>query len=135
MATQLLISGDRRGLSLVEVVVALVILTSVLLGLARFAVGFTRTVTQADSRTIAVNLVSQRISEIRAAPNYSGLETTYNGTESTITGFPRFTRRTVIVRTGGPRPTFTNDYKTVTVDVTAPGLTQPIRKTVVVAAP
>jgi prepilin-type N-terminal cleavage/methylation domain-containing protein len=135
MATQLLTVSDRRGLTLIEVIVALVILTSVLLGLARFAVGFTRGVTNADARTVAVNLVSQRISEVRAQPNYSGLETTYNGTESTIPGFPGYTRVTNIVRTGGPRPTFTNDYKTVTVSVTAPGVAQPISKTVVVAAP
>lgn len=134
MATQLL-TGDRRGLTLIEVIVALVILTSVLLGLARFAVGFTRSVTTADARTVAVNLVSQRISEVRASPNYGGLETAYNGTEATIPGFTGYTRRTTIVRTGGPRPTFTNDYKTVTVAVTAPGVTNPISKTVVVAAP
>ena len=134
MATQLL-TGERRGLTLIEVIVALVILTSVLLGLARFAVGFTRGVTTADARTVAVNLVSQRISEVRASPNYSGLETTYNGTEASIAGFTGYTRRTTIVRTGGPRPTFTNDFKTVTVTVTAPGVTLPINKTVVVAAP
>lgn len=136
MAAQLLTRDTRRrGLTLIEVVIALVILTSVLLGLARFAVGFTRSVTTADTRTVAVNLVSQRISEIRASPNYSGLETTYNGTESTISGFAGYTRTTTIVRTGGPRPTYTNDYKTVTVSVTAPGLSRPIAKTVVVAAP
>jgi len=136
MATQqLLTSQGRRGLTLIEVVVALVILTGVLLGLARFAAGFTRSVTTADARTVAVNLASQRISEIRSSPNYGALEATYNGTEANIAGFPHYTRQTTIVHTGGARPTFVNDYKTVTVSVTAPGIAAPIQKTVVVAAP
>jgi len=36
---------------------------------------------------------------------------------------------------GGPRPTYINDYKVATVTVTGPGLTEPIRKTIVVAVP
>lgn len=127
-------TAAERGVTLIEVVIAMVILTTVLLGLGAFAVNFTRTVGQSDSRTVAVNLAEQRIDEIRAAPNYSGLETNYAGSESSIAGFNGYARTTVITHTGGPRPTFTNDYKTVTVQVTAPGLA-PVKKTIVVAAP
>ena len=126
---------NDRGVTLIEIIIAMVILTGVLLGMGGFAVNFTRTVSRSDARTIAVNLAAQRISDIRATPNYSGLETTFNGTEASITGFSGYTRATTIVRTGGPRPTSTNDYKTVTVSVTAPGITAPITKTIVVAAP
>jgi hypothetical protein len=103
--------------------------------MATFAVNFTRTVAQSDARTIAVELASQRLSEVRSAPNYSALEATYIATEASIAGFTGYTRVTQIVKTGGPRPTYTSDYKTVTVTVTAPGLTTPVKKTVVVAAP
>jgi prepilin-type N-terminal cleavage/methylation domain-containing protein len=133
MGTQVL--SERRGLTLIEVMVSLVILTGVLLGMASFAVQFMRATTGSDARTIAVNLTEQRISEIRASPNYSGLEANYNGTEATITGFTGYTRTTTIVHTGGPRPTYTNDYKTVTVSVTGPGLSRPVAKTIVVASP
>lgn len=126
---------NDRGVTLIEIIIAMVILTGVLLGMGGFAVNFTRTVSRSDARTVAVNLAAQRISDIRATPNYSGLETTFNGTEASITGFTGYTRTTTIVRTGGPRPTSTNDYKTVTVSVTAPGITAPITKTIVVAAP
>jgi prepilin-type N-terminal cleavage/methylation domain-containing protein len=125
----------ERGLTLIEVIIAMVILTTVLLGMASFAVRFTRSVQQSDARTIAVELASQRISEVRSSPNYSGMETTYNGTEATISGFSGYSRTTQIVRTGGPRPTNQQDYKTVTVSVTAPGVATPIKKTVIVAAP
>ncbi len=96
---------------------------------------FTRGVRQSDARTIAVNLADQRLSEIRSSPNYSSLETNYNATEATISGFTGFARTTQIVRTGGPRPTYTNDYKTVTVSIKMPGTTVLLKKTIVVAAP
>lgn len=134
MGSQVL-STDCRGVTLVEVLVALVILTGVLLGMGTFAVNFTRTVSRSDARVVAVQLASQRIAEIRSSPNYSGLETNYVATEATIAGFTGYARRTTIARTGGPRPTFTNDYKTITVEVSAPGITTPIRKTIIVAAP
>ena len=46
-----------------------------------------------------------------------------------------YQRTTVIIHTGGPRPTYINDYKTVTVTVTAPTLASSVTKTVVVATP
>jgi prepilin-type N-terminal cleavage/methylation domain-containing protein len=124
-----------RGLSLIEIMIAMVILTVVLLGMGRYMVDFSRTVRKSESRTVAVNLAAQRLSEIRASPNYSGLETTFATTETSITGFPGYTRSTIITHVGGPRPTYTNDYKVATVAVTGPGLTAPIRKTIIVAVP
>ena len=124
----------ERGVTLIEVIIAMLILTVVLLGMGSFAVNFTRTVSRSDARTIAVNLASQRISEVRSAPNYSTLEATYIATEASIAGFTGYSRVTQIVLTGGPRPTYTSDFKTVTVTVTAPGI-NPVKKTVVVAAP
>lgn len=137
MGEEVLVPAPRtdRGVTLIEVIIAMLILTVVLLGMGSFAVNFTRTVAKSDSRTIAVNLASQRLSEVRSAPNYSALEATYIATEATIAGFTGYSRVTQIVRTGGVRPTYTNDYKTVTVTVTAPGIATPIRKTVIVAAP
>jgi prepilin-type N-terminal cleavage/methylation domain-containing protein len=125
----------RRGVTLIEIMISVVILSVVLLGMARYMVNFSRSVRASEARTMAVALASSRISEIRASPNYSGLETNYATTEATITGFPGYTRSTTITHTGGPRPTYTNDYKTVTVVVNGPGLSAPIKKTIIVAAP
>jgi len=124
-----------RGLSLIEIMIAMVILTVVLLGMGRYMVDFSRTVRKSESRTVAVNLAAQRLSEIRASPNYSGLETNFATTETVIAGFPGYTRSTAITHVGGPRPTYTNDYKVATVAVTGPGLTAAVRKTIVVAVP
>ncbi len=122
-------------MTLIEVVVALTILAVVLLGMGRFAFNFSRTERQSEARTVAVELASQRLAAIRSTPNYAGLEATFAGTESAIAGFPGYARTTVIVHTGGPRPTYTNDYKTVTVTVSSPALAAPVSETVVVAAP
>ena len=125
----------RRGVTLIEIMISVVILSVVLLGMGRYMVNFSRTVRASEARTMAVALASARISEIRASPNYSGLETNYATTESTIPGFTGYTRSTTITHVGGPRPTYTNDYKTVTVVVNGPGLSAPIKKTIIVAAP
>jgi prepilin-type N-terminal cleavage/methylation domain-containing protein len=127
--------GALRGMTLIEIIIALTILSTVLLSMGQFAFNFSRIERQSEARTIAVNLADQRLSEVRASPNYSGMEANYAGTEGSISGFPGYQRATTIIHTGGPRPTYTNDFKTVTVTVTAPTLASPVTKTVVVASP
>ncbi len=122
-------------MTLVEIIIALTILAVVILGMGQFVFNFSRTERQSEARTVAVFLADQRLSEIRSAPNYAGIDATYGVAEATIPGFPGYQRQTVIVHTGGPRPTYVNDYKTITVTVSSPALKAPIAKTVVVAAP
>ena len=124
-----------RGVTLIEIMIAGVILSVVLLGMGRYLVDFSKAVRRSEARTIGINLAAQRISEIRASPNYSGLETSFAVSEGSIPGFTSYTRVTTIAHVGGPRPTYTNDYKTVTVVVNSPSLTTPVTKTIVVAAP
>ena len=126
--------GAQRGMTLIEIIVALTILAVVLLGMGQFAFNFSRVERQSEARTIAVNLADQRLSQVRASPNYGGMEGSYGGSEATIAGFPGFSRTTTIIHTGGPRP-LPNDYKTVTVTVMGPPLKTPVMKTIVVAAP
>ena len=140
MAAEILAGGEgaggaQRGMTLIEIIVALTILAVVLLGMGQFAFNFSRVERQSEARTIAVNLADQRLSEIRSSPNYSGMEANYAGTESSIAGFAGYQRTTTITHTGGPRPTFTNDFKTITVTVTSQALKAPVTKTVVVASP
>jgi len=127
-------SGAERGMTLIEIVIALSILVVVVLGMGQFAFNFSRTERQAEARTIAVNLADQRLSEVRSSPNYSGIDSIYGVAEPTIAGFTGYARSTTITHFGGPRP-LTNDYKTITVTVTAPTLASPVKKTIVVAAP
>jgi len=122
-------------MTLVEIIIALTILAVVILGMGQFVFNYSRTERQSEARTLAVFLADQRLSEIRASPNYSGMDSTYGVAEGTIPGYPGYQRTTTIVHTGGPRPTFVNDFKTITVTVSSPALSAPVSKTVVVAAP
>ena len=121
-------------MTLIEIIIALTILSVVVLGMGQFAFNFSRTERLSEARTIAVFLADQRLSEIRSSPNYSGVDSVYGVSEATIPGFTGYARLTTIQHTGGPRPQ-TNDYKTITVRVTAPTLSTPVTKTIVVAAP
>ncbi|MGH6690915.1 MAG: type IV pilus modification PilV family protein, partial [Gammaproteobacteria bacterium] len=90
-----------RGFTLVEVMIALTILLVVVTGLAGTTARTVHSVAIRDRQAVAIELASHRLDEMRATPNYAGLETTFAGTESTIPGSPGFTRITQVVRVGG----------------------------------
>lgn len=124
---------SRTGMTLIEVMIALVILTSVLLGMGIFMAKYGRAVGTSSARASARELVAERIEYVKGATQYATIETTYGGTEPSIPGYPGFTRRTLIMRVGGG-PADRYDHKVVTVVVDGPGLTQPAKKTSVISA-
>jgi prepilin-type N-terminal cleavage/methylation domain-containing protein len=107
----------RRGLSLVEVMVALGILGGVMLGLGMFA---------------AAQLASERLEKVKGAPRYSAVESLFVATESSIPFNAGFFRQTWVTRVGG-LATDTIDYKIVTVQVTNSQMPGSVRKTTVLA--
>ena len=124
----------RRGFSLVEIIVALGILTMSLLGFALVAQRFLRSNADVGTRTLASDLATTRIEQIKGARNYATLVTTYNNQVETWGGnalYAGFTRTTYVTRTG---PNATNDYVTVTVVVAGRALSPPIRRTTSIAA-
>lgn len=123
----------HAGFTLVEVMMALLVLTIVLLSLAGSTAGFLRTISASDRQSAAVGLAEDRIARIQMHPDYSTLEATFNATETGLPALPGHTRTTTIVPVGGPGQT--QDHKNVTVTVSGPGLSTPIARTVTVAAP
>jgi prepilin-type N-terminal cleavage/methylation domain-containing protein len=123
---------DRRGMTLIEVMIALVILTGALLSLGSFVTNFTHTVATSGVRTTAGELAADRIETVKSAVKYDSLETLYAGTEATVTGHPGFSRQTIIQRVGGV-PGDSVDYKIVTVVVSNQALRAPVRKTTIIA--
>lgn len=122
----------RRGLSLVEVVVALSILGGVLLALGAFSGRLSASTSKARIRIAAAQLASERLETVKSAARYSVIESLYVSTENSIAGNPGFTRRTWVSRVGGA-VTDTIDYKIVTVQVTNAQLAGNVRKTTVIA--
>jgi hypothetical protein len=110
-----------------------VILSLMIMGLTTATAGFVHVTATSDRQVAALQLAQDRIQAVQIFPNYSTLETTFNATESGFPTLPGYTRQTQVVRFGGLGQT--NDYKRVTVTVNGPGLTQPVKRSVTVAAP
>ena len=120
------------GFTLMEVLIAMVILSIMILGFqAAFAGRLLTTVNAEDRRSVALQLAVERVRAVQLDPVYTALETRYEATESSLTNFPgygRATRVDRIVNTSG-------DLTTVTVTVTHPRLAKPVTRTLVLAAP
>ncbi len=130
----------RAGMTLIEVILAVVILSGAMLGLANFGRKFQHQTSDSANQTLASDLATQRLEEIKGYRVYSTLVATFNGaseaftTDSTYHGF---TRVTAAVRTqvaaGATASPPGNDYITVTVTVTGNVIPAPIKKTTVIA--
>lgn len=123
---------STAGFTLIEVMVAMTILTLVTFGLMRLTTGMLRSVADDRVRTLAAAAAETRIAAARQWPTYSTLDSALAGTEAN-TPSAGWTRVTSIVRTGGI--TLADDYKKVTVTVTGPGLPAAIKRSVTIAAP
>jgi len=121
-----------QGFTLVEVVVATLILTSALLAMAGFTVRYQQSESKVRAFSRAQELAGARLETVRSAMPYASLDTMAI-TESSISGYPGYTRVTQVVRNGGGVAD-TVDFRTVTVRVAAPGGLQTVAKTSTVAA-
>lgn len=125
---------NRRGFTLIEVLIAMIILTIVSVGLAKFVATFLHTVGTSTAKTVATAVAQEQLELIRADPDYTSLVANYNGNTTVgFPGYPSMTRTTRVVRTTGSNPR--RDYTKVTVQVTEPTMGTPVNVTIVVAAP
>jgi prepilin-type N-terminal cleavage/methylation domain-containing protein len=122
----------RRGLTLVEVIVALAILAGVLIALGMFSVRLSQSVSSSRIRIQAAQLAADRLEAVKGAPRYSAIESLYVATEASIANNPGYRRQTWVSRVGGA-VTDTIDYKIVTVQVSHNQLTGNVRKTTTIA--
>ncbi len=118
----------RRGMTILEVVVALSILATSLLGMAEYGRRYSRSNADSSVMNQAIDLATARIERVKAERNYTTMDTLAR-TESSIASYPRFTRVTTITRIS----TSAVDYKTVTVSVTHSSFTLAVKKTTAVA--
>ena len=125
----------RPGFSLVEVIVALGILTAALLGLALFVSRMAHTTSDARLLGTASELAVNRIEDIKSSTDYASIDT-FAVTETSIPGSPTyagFTRKTLVKHVGGA-VTDSVDYRIITVVVTNPVMSAPVTKTTAIAA-
>lgn len=130
----MLTRGRSDGFTLVEVVVALVILSTAVLGLASSASRLATSSAAAELRALALQAVDDQIARISLDPRYGGLDTLYAGVESGLFAIDGITRTTTVVHTQETTP-LVLDYKRIFVTVEGPMITEPISRQIVIAAP
>lgn len=127
----------RRGFTIIEVLVAIVILAVLATGVARFSATFAKTLSSSSVRVVAAGVASDRLQLIRADPRYTALVSLYNsGAGADTTGFPDYPnmhRLTYVVRDQSGTPA--RDRTTVTVRVIDPGMSDTVAVTSVIASP
>jgi Tfp pilus assembly protein PilV len=126
------VSSARLGMTLIEVIVSIVLLTGALLAMGAFIARYANVTGSVARRSEANELVADRLEEVKGALVYSAIEALYVKTEPSIVGHPGLTRQTIVTRTGGAAPSL-YDYKTVTVIVNGPGLKTPSKKTTIIS--
>lgn len=134
-------SARRPGFSLTEIIVALVILSVIVMGLAMTTTTFLHETTLDNVRVRAATVADSRIAEIRGWPDYSGLAS-FTETKANYPD-PGWTRLTVVNRdtsavTGCNSPPFPscndNDITRITVTVSTPALTSPVSRSIAISA-
>lgn len=119
---------NRAGFTLIEVLVAMVLLGFALLGVqAAITDRFVRDIGQEDYRATALQLAADRLTEVQSDPRYSTLAGRYDGAEDSVPGFPLYQRSTEVRTATG--------HTIVTVQVVTPTLGDTVNQTVVVGAP
>lgn len=128
---------NRRGFTLVEVLLAMVILVLITTTFAKFASDFARGMTGSSVRVVSAGVAQDRLELIRADSRYARLGTLYGtgaGADTTgFSGFPLMRRITSIVRDQGGTPA--RDRTTVTVRVFDPRLRDTVSVTSIIASP
>lgn len=128
----MLTAQKNSGFTLVEVIVALVLLSVAVLGIGVTASRMSTSVAQAEWAALATEAAEDRLSEIRTDPRYAALDSVYGGTESGTIGTGSYRVTTVNhVETTNP----TVDYKIFSVVVTAPAFNTSVSRRIVIAAP
>jgi prepilin-type N-terminal cleavage/methylation domain-containing protein len=131
----------RRGFSLAEIMVALVILAVIVLGLATTTVTFLHETTTDDVHVRAATAADTRLAELKGWPDYQGLSA-FNETKS---NFPAYgwSRATIVKRdtsaaVGCHNPPFpacpNSDITRITVTVTAPAPAVPVSRSISISA-
>lgn len=118
----------RRGMTLIEIMVASVILTGALLGMGVFVSKFGHSSSGDKIATFARAMVEQRQEAIAASGvAYASLDATFD--ETGTTNAAGYKRTTAILRDS----TALVDYKTITVTVTPPASQPAVTKTTIIA--
>ncbi len=119
-----MLNTRNRGFTIIEVIVALVILSTAILGIGISAGQLSTSAANAELRALALASVEDRLTRIALDPRYGALDTLYGGTEEDILGIEGIDRITTIKHVQQTTPPL--DYKWITVTVSGAPLPEPV---------
>ena len=122
----------RRGMTLIETMVAITILATALIGLGDFMGHFAHATKVASLQQRALDLASDRIDSVKHVSNYASIDS-MAGTQMVSADSAMYSLQTLVDHVGGG-PTDTVDYRVITVDVTIPTVQTPVRKTTIISS-
>ncbi len=122
----------RRGMTLIETMVAITILATALIGLGDFMGHFAHTTKVSALQQRALDLASDRIDSVKHCNNYASIDS-MAGTQAVAADSTTYSLQTIVDHVGGGSSD-TVDYRVVTVAVTMPTVQTPIRKTTIISA-
>jgi prepilin-type N-terminal cleavage/methylation domain-containing protein len=124
--------GKRHGMTLIETLIAVVILGTALVGLGNFMAKFSHATRVAGLQQRALDLASDRIDSVKHSATYISIDS-MAAIQMVSADSAIYQVQTIVQHIGGA-PTDTLDYKVITVAVTIPSVTLPLRKTTIIAA-
>jgi type II secretion system protein I len=119
------------GFTLVEVLIALAMLSVVLLAAAASTTKYLGVITRNRMRIQAAALADAQIAKVRVSPAYDSLTVRFDSTRTGVP-FPGYTRSTRVIRIGTGT---TTDVTKIRVMVSGPELTTPVVRYATIAAP
>jgi Tfp pilus assembly protein PilV len=131
-----MLGGQRDGFTLVEICIAIVILTVAILGIAASTARMLSPTGDAELEFIALQSVEDRLAEISLDPRYGVLDSLYDATETGMPGLTGVSRVTTVTRTqtalGGGEVL---DFTTVLVTASGGRLPATVSRTLIMGAP
>ena len=122
---------SSAGFTLVEVLIALAMLSVVLLASAASTTKYLGVITRNRMRIQAAAVADAQIAKVRVSPAYDSLTVRFDSTRSGIP-FPGYTRSTRVIRTGAGS---TTDVTKIRVTISGPELSSPVVRYATIAAP
>jgi prepilin-type N-terminal cleavage/methylation domain-containing protein len=123
--------AGRAGMTLIEVLVALVILAGSLVAMGNFMGKFTHAQKAAGLRQDAIDIATDLVDSVQHATTYASIPTVYGGTVTETRDNGTFTRVTTIKQMGGT-PLSTVNYYIITTAVTPPDNLPVVKKTIAI---
>jgi prepilin-type N-terminal cleavage/methylation domain-containing protein len=131
-----MLKQSQGGFTLIEITIAILILTTALLGLGASTGRMIAPAGQAELEFKALQSVEDRLAAIRLEPRYGLLDSLFAGVQSSLPGLTGFTRTTSVTRhqiaQSGAKVL---DYTEVVVTVSGPGLINDRYRKLVLGAP